>query len=50
MASVFGQGYGRAGAGYFGLGQYEEAVKVYEEGLKVDGVRRLRLSAVTYAR
>ena len=31
----WGKGYGRKGAALHGMGQYESAIKAYEEGLKV---------------
>ena len=30
------QGYGRKGAALHGLGSFEDAIKVYEEGLKIE--------------
>lgn len=36
MKGDWGKGYGRKGAALHGLGSFEDAIKVYEEGLKIE--------------
>lgn len=44
------KGYSRLGAAYFGLEEYQEAIKAYEEGLKKDAANEQLQSGLTEAR